>query len=1144
MPASVRDILLVIKTKEDAQKALHGISAAMRRTQAQADAASARARAAALRSQATQARLNGASKAQVTALQAAARAQDQQARSIEQAQKKAGHFATSVERVGSLAQSTGLALIGMGAAATYGMKQAIDTAVAWDKQVRLTFTQVDKRYKPSLKELSDIGVRVANDIAIPFEQVQTALFDVFSSTEANMPQAEQLLRSFAKAAVAGNTDVQTASRATIGIMNAFKIPFKDVNDILDIQFQLVQEGVGTYEEWAQRIGLVTPSAVRAGQSVEGMAAALATSTRMGISAARSGTAVARAFDAMSNPKVEKKLKEIGVASRDAQGNMRPLVDIMTDWKKALDKLPKEDRVGAILETLKSAGSTIEARRFLQGILLTKGGLELFQDQVKEFAKDKGAFQKAYKEMADSVAAKTQKLKNAWSTLKLTLGNALMPSFSKLLDNIQKLVDWFNKLPPGTQATIAKFAAFAGIAAIVLGVVLLIVGGFIAFAAAIAVAGTAILPVSAALLGIGAAIGLAILGFAALVAGLIIAYQKSKNFRDLVGEIKTTISNLIGVIKGFATTLYNNFTQNVLPPLKRLRDTINNDVLPAAKNFVTWWNTNMIPMLKRGGEIVNNQLKPAFKSIGDTIDNTIIPAVKDLTKWWKENENTIKPVIKFMGMFVITGMVMVGFITGLLIKSLMMGVRNIRLLGMALYQMVVGPWKLMYLQASQTIGVLKRVWQWFKDLGKGAKSGANAARNAMIGLKNSILGLFAGAAGWLRSAGANIVRGLIGGISGSIGGVRQAAAGVAQAAVSAAKAALKVKSPSRVFKDIGKDVVRGFILGVKDATTMKQLQNAMYKISRDVIRSINAADIKKSAKDKMRDKWNKRLAKTSKQLTALENKRLAVQKKLTAAQKSLNDQIKVRNELSTKIRDAVRASADISSLDDEQKTSGENIKKGLQDRLKEVQAFYTNLRNLSKLGFDKTSIAEIAAMGVESGGALANTLANSSYDDLQAISKLQQQIRNLATTTGTHVAGDLYNAGIAAAQGLVKGLNSQMKSITAAMTKIANALVKAIKKELGIKSPSTVFADLGINTAQGYINGYMQRMNQNMDTLQQATAFQPTGPGLRRTVNSANGAYAGTTTVRHYDQKITVNTHEIDPRKTAAELGWELEGRLP
>jgi len=1143
MPASVRDILLVIKTKEDAQRAMSGIATSMRRAAAQADAASARARAAALRAQATQARIAGATQDQINSLTRAAQAQDRHAASIERAQKKSSNLGQTIERVGTLAQTTGLILAGMGAGALLGFRQAVDVAAEWDKQVRLTYTQVDKRLKPSLEELSDIGLRVSRNVAVPFEKVQEALFDVFSSTEATMPQAEKLLTSFAKAAVAGNTDVQTASRATIGLMNAYKIPFKDVNKILDIQFQLVQEGVGTYEEWAQRIGLVTPSAVRAGQSIETMAAALSTSTRMGTSAARSGTAVARAFDAMSNPKTEKALKGLGVATRDAKGNFRPLVDVLTDWRKQLEKLPKKDRIGAILDTLRGAGSTIEARRFLQGILLTKGGLELFQDQIKEFATDKGAFQRAYNEMSEGVRSKSQVLHNSWMQVKLALGEALMPTFLKLIEVGQRVLDWFNKLPKSTQQTIARVVAFGAALTVVAGVLLIVVGSFIAFASAVALAGTALIPVAATMLAVGAAVAILVAGLIALGAAMFIAYQKSETFRAVIDEIWLAIKDVWDIIVNFALGVKQSFDETIVPALRRLWTVIETEVLPKVQEFVSWWRENMTPMIQGAADIIENQLKHAFEAVAQMIDQDLIPLLKDLSAWWDRNKESMLPVIKFLGFMLISAIALAAFLSVGMVFALALCVKWFIAVARAVKDQVVGSFRILFFQTQLVIAIIKKVWEWFKKLGDGAKQGATQAMTAMLNLKNRIMGLFASAGTWLISAGRNLIAGFVGGIRNGAGAVQAAARGVAQSAIAAAKATLGEHSPSKVFKDIGKDVIRGFILGVRDAKTLKQLQTAMYRVSRDVIRSINAADIKKSAKDKMRVKWNKRLASATKKLTALELKREAVQKKLTAAQKNLDDQRKARDDLRTKVRDAIAASADLTTLTDQEKSSPAWMKRGLNDRLAAVKAFSAQLHSLAKKGLDKQTLADLASQGVDQAGALVAKLDTMSAADLKEISKIQAEIRKIAGETGKTVSDDMYSAGIKAAEGLVKGLQSQMANITKQMNAIAQALVKAIKKELGIKSPSRVFMELGVNTAQGYVNGYVDFMNKNLAALQTATAFQPQGAVGRVASGGVTDpqVYPGLT--RHYEQNITIHTQEINPQRHAAELGWLLESRV-
>jgi hypothetical protein len=145
--------------------------------------------------------------------------------------------------------------------------------------------------------------------------------------------------------------------------------------------------------------------------------------------------------------------------------------------------------------------------------------------------------------------------------------------------------------------------------------------------------------------------------------------------------------------------------------------------------------------------------------------------------------------------------------------------------------------------------------------------------------------------------------------------------------------------------------------------------------------------------------------------------------------------------------------------------------------------------------------------------------------------------------GNTIADNLYKAGIQAAAGLIRGLNSQIAAITKEMTKIANALVAAIKKELGIRSPSTIMASIGRNTAQGFVNGYMQTLNANKASMAQASMFTPVGPSAADGVAAADAATGNTGPTKIITNRITVHTQEIDPRKTAAELGWDLAGRM-
>jgi TP901 family phage tail tape measure protein len=99
---------------------------------------------------------------------------------------------------------------------------------------------------------------------------------------------------------------------------------------------------------------------------------------------------------------------------------------------------------------------------------------------------------------------------------------------------------------------------------------------------------------------------------------------------------------------------------------------------------------------------------------------------------------------------------------------------------------------------------------------------NGARNfwgSVIAWFSSIPGLigraFSAAGTWLFGAGMALLRGFINGVKSMVGELVGSAVNAAQAAIAGVKHVLHIGSPSRVAAEIGRDVVRGMILGIDD-----------------------------------------------------------------------------------------------------------------------------------------------------------------------------------------------------------------------------------------------------------------------------------------------------------------------------------------
>ena len=71
---------------------------------------------------------------------------------------------------------------------------------------------------------------------------------------------------------------------------------------------------------------------------------------------------------------------------------------------------------------------------------------------------------------------------------------------------------------------------------------------------------------------------------------------------------------------------------------------------------------------------------------------------------------------------------------------------------------------------------------------------------------------------LKEAGADLINGMIDGIKSKAGELATAASKVVKDAIDAAKAALRIKSPSRVFFDIGTNTIKGLIMGIQSMDT--------------------------------------------------------------------------------------------------------------------------------------------------------------------------------------------------------------------------------------------------------------------------------------------------------------------------------------
>jgi len=406
-------------------------------------------------------------------------------------------------QTGSALMAVGTGIAAVGGAGLLFLGKATAAAMEYNRQVALTKTQM-YGVKASFDDVAKAGLDVARKVAVPLDQIQQGLYDIFSSMDVNMTQAKFLLMNFAKEAVAGQVDLSVAERATIGVMNSYHMKVQDVIKVQDVMFNLVKYGVGTYENFANVIGRVTPSAVRANQTFEVTAGMMAFLTRNGLSAANAAASAGRALDAIGKsrdkiaslgktvigalgPDVAKKLgftAQTMIKVTDSAGRLLPINNIMTNLGKALSGLNPTQLNDVLTAMFKGTGGTIQAMRFFNVAIHNFAQLNQLTNDMYT---SRGALQAAYGIMANTPAAKIQLLRNAFKAFMIVLGDQLLPVVGKVAGVLAEFFRLIGSLPKPVLKVIAIVLAVVSVLLVLAGIVLIVVGAWMVLSAVIAAA---------------------------------------------------------------------------------------------------------------------------------------------------------------------------------------------------------------------------------------------------------------------------------------------------------------------------------------------------------------------------------------------------------------------------------------------------------------------------------------------------------------------------------------------------------------------------------------------------------------------------------------------------------------------------------
>ena len=290
-----------------------------------------------------------------------------------------------------------------------------------------------------LEKLKDQAIAIGKEGGSELEKIPDALFDIISGT-GDTELSLKLLETSVKATDAGFGDLGTTATAGVNILNAVGREAISTNELFDVLFATQKEGVVSFDELSKVLPNVIPSAKAVGFSFQETSSALATLTKQGLDATSAGTSLRAFFSTFSNKakldRLNSTLERVGSSVFDADGKLRGLTDIVTDFDTVLSQATSDEERAAILGDLNLDQNSVKA---LQGLT---SGLEDFtavSASIGDASSGLGELQKQL-ELSENGTRSLNQANNSFKAELLELGQKVVPGLESAQIKLYEILE--------------------------------------------------------------------------------------------------------------------------------------------------------------------------------------------------------------------------------------------------------------------------------------------------------------------------------------------------------------------------------------------------------------------------------------------------------------------------------------------------------------------------------------------------------------------------------------------------------------------------------------------------------------------------------------------------------------------------------
>jgi len=366
-------------------------------------------------------------------------------------------------------------------------------------------------------------------------------------------------------ASASGTELGRTSDILSDLLGAFGMKAAESGRLADVMAAATSSANVDMETLFETLKVAAPIGIAAGQSMEGITTATALLGNVGIKGSMAGTALKNAFINLASPATEgaKVLKELGIRTADASGNMLPMQEIMQNLGKSAKSLSQTKRIkafDAVFGKIAMAGAINLQKAVSSGD---------FDKMLKNLQSSEGVAKKMALIRMDSTEGSIVQLMSAVEGLAIAFGTILTPLLRGTAEALISITAPMQSFIKNNETLVSGIGIFAGVLIAAKVTALAYSASLWLLTPAITALSTVLKIAKIAMIAFNFAmtanpIGLIIAGVAALVAAGVALYQNWDKVTDTFKELWETIK---GLAKSFDLlpdlSTVSNFAGNAL-----------------------------------------------------------------------------------------------------------------------------------------------------------------------------------------------------------------------------------------------------------------------------------------------------------------------------------------------------------------------------------------------------------------------------------------------------------------------------------------------------------------------------------------------------------------------------------------------------